>query len=179
MLTVDEQSGRVQVPGILGTWVEVSPDGKRLYTGYKDLYDRGSSFHINPDWRLIEIPEYGNVDMLMSWSIGGRPRLRQVIRQAGGNGNGIRLSSDGERMTYLSFVGTPMHSKNLQGWNARELGDPPVNYETKDRAVTTELAFHPSLPLVAVPGSGAAVLFHRETGRRLENKLLIPVGWIG
>ena len=179
VLMVDEQSGRVQVPGILGTWVEVSPDGKRLYTGYKDLYDRGSSFHINPDWRLIEIPEYGNVDMLMSWSIGGRPRLRQVIRQAGGNGNGIRLSPDGQRITYLSFVGTPMHSKNLQGWNARELGGPPVCYETKDQAVTTELAFHPSLPLVAVPGSGAAVVFDRETGRRLENKLLVPSDGLG
>lgn len=179
VLTVDEQSGRVQAPGILGTWVEVSPDGKRLYTGYKDIYDRGSTFHINPDWRLIEIPEYGNVDMLISWSIGSRPRLRQVIRQAGGNGNGIRLSSDGQRVSYLSFVGTPMHSKNLQGWNARELGDPPVNYETKDRAVTTELAFHPWLPLVAVPGGGAAILFHRETGELLENKLLIPSGGLG
>jgi S1-C subfamily serine protease len=179
VLTVDEQSGRVQVPGILGTWVEVSPDGKRLYTGYKDLYDRGSRFHINPDWRLIEIPEYGNVDMLMSWSVGSRPRLRQVMRQAGGNGTGIRLSSDGQRITYLSVVGTPLHSKNLQGWNAKDLGDPPVTYETKDRAVTTELAFHPSLPLVAVPGNRAAVLFDRETGRQLENKLLIPADGLG
>ncbi len=179
VLTVDEATGRVQAPGILGTWVEVSPDGKRLYTGYKDLYERGSSFHINPDWRLIEIPEYGHVDLLLSWNIGSRIRLREVVRQAGGNGKGIRMSADGQRLTYLSFVGTPMHSKNLKGWRTDSLSAPGVVYETKDRAVTTELAFHPLLPIVAVPGSGSAVLFHRETGKLLENKLLLREGGLG
>lgn len=179
VLKVDEETGRVQAPGILGTWVEVSPDGKRLITGYRDLYERGSSFHINPDWNLIEIPEYGNVDMLMSWSTGALPRLRQVVRQAGGNGSGIRVSPDGKRVTYLSFAGTPVHSKNLQGWNTTDLDAPAVTYQTKDQAVTSELAFHPTLPIVAVPGGVAAVLFDRETGEVIPNKLMIPLDGLG
>ena len=179
VLTVDEATGRVQAPGILGTWVEVSPDGKQLITGYRDLYERGSRFHINPDWNLIEIPEYGNVDMLMSWSTGARPRLRQAIRQAGGNGSGIRVSPDGKRVTYLSFAGTPIHSKNLPGWSATDLNAPAVTYQTKDQAVTSELAFHPTLPIVAVPGGMAAVLFDRETGKVLPNKLMIPLDGLG
>lgn len=178
VLTVDEGSGRVESPGILGTWVEVSPDGKRLYTGYKDIYQRGSRFHINPGWNLIEVPEYGNVDMLLAWET-RKYDLKQAILQAGGNGNGIRLSADGKRLTYLSHVGYPRHSGNLVGVDAEDLGKPAVSYEYKGRGVTTELAYHPTLPLVAVPGSGSAVLFHRETGEPLENRLLLPASGLG
>ena len=93
------------------------------------------------------------------------------IRQAGGNGNGIRLSPDGERIVYLSHVGTPMHSKNLLGISARDFDQPAVTYETRDVGTTRELTFHPALPWVAVPGGSSAVLFDRETGRVLERKL--------
>jgi hypothetical protein len=181
VLIVDERTGTVRAPGIPGTWVEVAPDGSRLYTGYRDIYERGSRFHINPDWRLIEIPEYGSIDMLMAWDIGvGQSlTLTQIIRQAGGNGNGIRMSADGQRLTYLSHVGYPMHSNNLAGIHAVDFNQPDVAYQTKGRAITKELTYHPSLPIVAVPGSGSAVLFHRETGKVIDNGLLLPASGLG
>lgn len=180
VLTVDEQSGQVVDTGIVGTWAEVDSDGQTLFTGYRDIYERGVKFHVNPDWRLIQIPEYGSVDMLMAWRISGsKPELRNVVRQAGGNGKGIRVSGDGRRITYLSFVGTPQHSKNLMGFSTRDFDAPAVEYATKDRASTTEAAFHPFLPWVAMPGDGHISIFHQETGAVIANRLLATLNGIG
>jgi hypothetical protein len=179
VLEVNEETGSVQSPGILGTWVEVSPDSQFLYTGYRDVFARGHRFHVHPDLEGIEIPAHGNVDMLMSWSPHTKPLLRQVIQLAGGNGNGIRLSPDGKRITYLSQDGSPAHSKNLAVWKTDYLVGTPEYYVTENRAVTTELAFHPTLPLAAVPGSGSAVLFQRDSGERLEDRLSLDADGLG
>lgn len=180
VICVNERTGHIDVPGILGTYVEIDPQGQYLYTGYKDLYQQGSRFHINPNWQLLEIPQYGNVDMLISWKLDrGSPRIREVIRQAGGNGSGIRLSPDGTRLTYLSHVGYPLHSGNLAGFQSHNFSKTPVAYATKDRGVTSELAYHPTLPWAASPGSGSAVLFQRETGEILERRLLVTSQGIG
>jgi serine protease Do len=174
VILVNERTGKIEAPGILGTFVEVDPQGKALYTGYKDIYERGRQFHINPDWRLIEIPQYGNVDMLISWDISrGAPKMKQLVREAGGNGSGLRLSPDGQRITYLSHVGYPLHSGNLVGISARNFSEAAVTYETTKRATTYDLDYHPTLPWVASPGSGSAVVFQRETGQLLEHRLLI------
>lgn len=180
VVVVNERTGKIDVPGILGTYVEIDPQGRYLYTGYKDLYDKGVKFHVNPDWRLIETPQYGNVDMLIAWDLRrGTPKVKQVVREAGGNGSGIRLSPDGERLTYLSHVGYPLHSGNLAGFGTKDFDAAPVRYETKDRGVTSELAYHPTLPWAASPGGGSAVLFHRETGAVLERKLLVTRQGVG
>ncbi|WP_459558063.1 YncE family protein [Lacunimicrobium album] len=179
VLAVDEQTSTVTSPGIIGKWVTLSPDGRTLYTGYSDIYQQGTNYHINPDWRLIEIPDYGNIDMILSWNLGTAVTLNKVVRKAGGNGNGIRMSSDGQRISYLSHVGTPEFSKNLVGFSTSNLSTSGVNYETKDKAVTTELAYHPFLPWVAVPGSGSAILFDRETGTPINSKLLIASRGMG
>ncbi len=175
VIVVNERNGRVEVPGILGTFVEVDPQGKTLYTGYKDIYERGRKFHVNPNWSLVEIPQYGSVDMLISWDLSrSEPKIRQLIRQAGGNGYGIRLSPDGARITYLSHVGHPPFTNNLVGFSAKDFDDAGIMYETKGRGTTHDLDYHPSLPWLATPaGSGGAVLFHRETGQHLEQRLLI------
>lgn len=175
VLVVNESNSRVIAPDeLLGTWVCVDPSGKMLYTGYRDLYRNGTKFHINPGWRLLEVPQYGNLDFLISFKLRrGMPVIYQYIDNAGGNGNGIRLSSDGKRVTYLSNGGFPSLSRNLAGWNATQFKQNPVVYETKGRGVCTQLAFHPTLKMVAVPGGNSAVLFDRETGEVLENKLLL------
>lgn len=181
MLIVDETSGSVEAPeGLIATWIKVDPAGRYLYAGYEDLYERGARFHINPGGQILETPEYGNIDWLITYELRGKlPKFSQVERKAGGNGNGIRLSADGQRITYLSHVGTPMHSKNLVAWNPTKLKDQPVNYETKDRAITTLLAFHPTLKIVAVPGGDSAILFDRETGKLLENRLQMTAKGLG
>jgi S1-C subfamily serine protease len=181
ILIVDEETGKVEAPeDAIGTWVKVDPTGRYLYAGYMDIYQNGVSFHINPGWQLLETPKYGNVDWLISYELRGqRLKLQQLVAEAGGNGGGIVLSADGKRITYLSHVGTPMHSENLVGWNPKNLKSEPVNYVLKGRGAPSMLAFHPILPIVAVPGSGSAVLFHRETGAVLENKLMLTAHGLG
>ena len=180
VLIVDEKSGTARAPGIVGTWSEVSPNGQMLYTGYSDIYEKGVTFHINPGWRLIEIPEYGSVDMLLAWTADDqKPTLNRIVRQAGGNGKGIRLSPDGGRIIYLSHVGTPMHSNNLVGFQTFDFEKNTAHYETKDRASTNEAAFHPTLPWVAMPGTGSVTIFQQDTGALIENRLLATLGGIG
>jgi hypothetical protein len=63
-------------------------------------------------------------------------------------------------------------SGNLGGWDPTDLRKLPVSYATKEAgASTSELAFHPILPLVACFGKGSIVFFNRETGARDEGRL--------
>jgi S1-C subfamily serine protease len=145
-----------------------------LYTGYRDIYERGSRFHINPGWQLIEVPEYGSIDWLLTYSLRGKaPVLKQIVKKAGGNGTGIRLSADGKRLTYLSVVGYPMFSGNLGGFSTADLDAQPVTYPTHKIAGTQIFAYHPTLPLIAAGSKDAIVLFNRETGAIEADRLLL------
>jgi LSD1 subclass zinc finger protein len=176
VVVINEETGEATEPGVFGTWAEVSPDGESLYTGYRDLYERGVRFHINPDWSLIEIPQYGSVDMLLAWDITGKqPKMRQAIRNAGGNGQGVRLSPDASRVVYLSHTGAK--SGNLEGLATNDFKAPAVEYQTKDKCRNTEAAFHPILPWIAFPGEQRISLFDSNTGESVENRVLAtPVG---
>lgn len=181
ILIVDEAAGRVTAPEhLLGKWLAIDPQGRYLYAAYSDMYDRGSNFHINPDWRIIETPKYGSIDWLISYNLRGqRATMRQLVQEAGGNGQGLRLAPDGRRITYLSVVGYPPRSKNLAGFDPVNLKQAPVIYPTGDAAASTMLAYHSRLDLVASPGEGAAVLFDRASGERLDNRLLLPADGLG
>lgn len=171
---IEEDSGEITPLEVFGNWLQISPDGNRLYSGYKDIYRRGSSFHLNPGWKLLETPEYGPIDMLLAWDLRGNVTLKQAISAPGANGFGIRMSPDGSRVVYLSFTGDLKRRGDLMAWNTSNFKSKAVAYETHGKGVTTELAFHPTLPWLAVPGvEAAAILFHQETGAVLDNKLLI------
>ncbi len=173
VLKIDENSGEVTPMEVFGKWIQVSPDGKRIYSGYKDIYIRGSSFHLNPGWQLIEIPDYGPIDMLLSWDLRDQGKLRQVNAAPGDNGFGLRMSPDGNRIVYLSFTGDAQFNGDLVGWNTEDFKENLVRYETRGKGSTTELAFHPTLPWLAVPSENSALIYHLETGEILNNKLLI------
>lgn len=173
VLTFDEKSAEAHEPrGFFGTWVRVHPAGTYLVTGHKDIYERGTQFFLNPGFKLHAVPEYGSIDLLISYALDDRgwPALLDLKTKAGGNGSGLRMSADGERVTYLSHVGTPQFSGHLGGFDPLDLQKLPVTYETKDRGTTHDLAYHPRLPLCASPGGAAAVVFHRETGA-VEDRL--------
>ncbi len=157
---------------LIGKWLRVVPSGKILVAGYSDIYERGSRLLFNPG-RIHVVPEYGSIDWLMTYDLdrNGMPEPREVKEKAGGNGKGIRMSPDGRRATYLSHVGYPKFSGNLGGWDPADLGKIPVTYPLKDQGTTGDLAYHPSLPMVASPGSGSAVFRHRDTGEDLGKKL--------
>lgn len=182
ILMVEEPTGRIAAPdAMLGKYLAIDPGGRYLYTAYSDIYERGANFHLNPDWRIIVTPEYGGIDWLISYDLprGGTPSVREVLQEAGGNATGLRLSPDGRRITYLSVVGYPPHSKNLAGFDPTDFESAPVVYPTKDQAVTTHLAYHPTLPLVAVPSEKSIALFHRETGKPVKNRLLLTSEGLG
>ncbi len=175
---INESQGKARPNGMIGKWIEISADGRRAYTGYSDIYQNGIQFHLNPGWRLIEIPEYGNIDMLIEWNLANTDPI-QVVRNAGGNGKGIRLSADGHHIVYLSHVGLPMHSGNLTCFKTVDFSSETVLYETNKIGSTNDLTFHPRLPIVASPGSGSAVLFHQESGKQINNKLLLTSSGLG
>lgn len=103
-----------------------------------------------------------------------------MVKKAGANGSGLRISPDGERVSYLSFVGFPEHSKNISAWDAAELPAKPVTYACADNGATCqEIAFHPTLKLVAIPGKGSAVIFDRETGQLQPDRLVLSSKGLG
>jgi hypothetical protein len=149
----------------LGTWLRIDPQGEFLVSGYKDIYQRGHDIIANPDrWHVV--PNYGNIDWLIRYKLDatGMPTVEDLKVDAGGNGHGIRLSPDGQRITYLSYTGTPLYSGNLAGWNTGDFKKLPVAYGLKNKASAIDLDFHPILPLVLAPAQGGAIIFHRESG---------------
>lgn len=149
----------------IGTWLAIDPRGRFLISGYKDIYQRGHDIIANPDrWHVV--PSYGNIDWLIRYKLdaAGMPSADDLKVDAGGNGHGIRLSPDGERITYFSFTGTPLYSKNLSAWNTSDFKKLPVSYVLKDKASAIDMDFHPILPLAIAPADGGAIFFHRESG---------------
>ena len=172
-IVYDEHSGEGrESEEYVGTWLALEPGGRWLIAGYRDIYESGSRLLVNPD-RVHVLPEYGSIDQLRRYRLGahGLPTLEQTKDKAGGNGQGLRLSRDGRRVTYLSHVGYPQFSGNLAGWDPTDLTKMPASYPVKDKATTYDLAYHPVLPLVASPGSGSAVFLDRETGEIQERRL--------
>jgi hypothetical protein len=91
----DEKSADVHEPrGLFGTWACVHPAGTMLITGHKDIYERGTTFFINPDWRLHSMPDYGSIDLLITYALDdkGKPTFMDLKPKAGGNGSGLRMS---------------------------------------------------------------------------------------
>ncbi len=175
VLIIDEKSGEVREPdNLIGRYLAIAPDGTQLYTGYKDVYKKGMHLFMNPDGQIWDSPEYGNIDILMVYDLNGtKTRLSAFKEKAGANGAGLRLSPDGQRLTYLSAVGYPLNSGAIPGWDPTDLVKKPATYECKGKAGATQMNYHPTLPLVVVPAETGALLFDRETGDELKDRLQI------
>ncbi|HVX84586.1 MAG TPA: hypothetical protein VH253_07200 [Phycisphaerae bacterium] len=185
IVIVNETTGQVTTPrDLAGSFLAFDRTGRHLWVGLRDLYENGSQFFIDPAWNIIETPTYGNIDMLLRFDVtDSQLGLRQSIEEAGGNGSGVRVSPDGKRVTYLSFTGYPLQSKDLPAWDAMDLNQRPVEYPLKDRADTAHLCYHPVLPLVVVPAKGVGngvILLNRDTGDTEDNRIAIsPLTFAG
>lgn len=169
ILIVDEISGDVLEPqNFIGRWVKLSPDGRLLYAGYKDIYQKGDRLLVNPD-RIHVIPEYGSIDQLYVYDITAqRPRRVAFKDEVGANGFGLSLSADGKRLSYQSFTGYPLYSKNIPAFDALNLEKRPVTYSTKEvNGDCRNLDFHPFLEIAAAPSQDGVICFNRETGEAL------------
>jgi hypothetical protein len=175
VVVVNEGTGSVSAPDtLIGTWVVVDSAGNWLYTGYRDIYERGSRFHLNPGWQIVEVPQYGGIDWLMAYSLrGSQPALKHVVPKAGGNGNGIRLSPDGKRLVYLSATGYPAAGGNLVAFNTSSFKAEPEVYPTAGITGAQMFAFHPTLPLCAAANKLTLAVYQRESGKLLADRLLL------
>ncbi|VTR96210.1 dna gyrase subunit a : Uncharacterized protein OS=Rhodopirellula baltica SWK14 GN=RBSWK_05365 PE=4 SV=1 [Gemmata massiliana] len=166
ILIVEEDTGDVQEPaGLFGSWAVVSPDGRNLYAGYREVYQKGARLLFNPD-RIHVVPEYGTFDALLVYDITrAKPAMRHLKEEPGGDGTGLVLSPDGKRLTYLSHTGYPISSDQIPAWSPTALDKRPVGYSTKaDKASPLWIAYHPALGLAAAPAKAGAVCYDRETG---------------
>lgn len=181
VLIVDEATGEVVEPGnFVGRWIKIAPDGRTAYTGYKDIYEKGSRLLVNPD-RIDIIPEYGSIDVLYVWDLStGRPRPLMSKGSPGLNGYGIALSPDGKRLSYLSYTGYPLYSHDVPAFDPTDFQKRPVTYPTKaNKAESQDIAFHPYLPIAAAPNEDGAVCFDRESGQVLSGLVNLTAPPIG
>ena len=145
ILAVDELTGDVREPDdFLGTYVKVTPNGRVLYSAYRDIYKKGERLLINPDW-IGTVPVYGNIDILIVYDISGRsPREIAVKDEPGGNGQGLAMSPDGRKICYLSFVGYPLYSNNIAIWDLADLTKrPSTGLAAKDNKADLQAPFVP------------------------------------
>ncbi|MDY3552954.1 hypothetical protein R5W24_002044 [Gemmata sp. JC717] len=166
ILIVEEDTGDVLEPaGLFGSWAVVSPDGRELYAGYRETYQKGARLLFNPD-RIHVVPEYGTFDALIVYDITrDTPAMRRLKEGPGGNGIGVVMSPDGKRLTYLSHTGYPVPSGEIPAWTPTSFDKRPVGYPTKEhQASTAWIAYHPTLGIAAVPAKAGVVCYDRETG---------------
>ena len=182
VVIVDEASGDVrESDNLIGRYLAIDPSGQRLYCGYKDIYQRGVELFMNPDGQIWDTPDYGVIDLLMEYDLElpTRPQLIRFKDKPGANGFGIRLSPDGNRITYLSFSGYPQDSHCVPAWDPTDFGKLPVTFECAGKAAGTKMSYHPTLPLVIVPGNSGPIFFNRETGEEESDRLTFTPSALG
>ena len=167
LLVFNETTGEIKNnSNWTGSSVVVDSAGKNLYTTFHDVYRKGSELLMNPTrWHIV--PRYGSIDWLVHYQLDrkGKPKLSAIKDDVGANGNGICLSANGKRVTFLSFSGFPKYSKNLAGWDTHDLSNSPVGYVTKDMASCQSFTFHNSLPFGASPGKNRISFYDQDTGQ--------------
>ncbi len=181
VVQVDEEKGTItELDDVYGRFLAVDPKGKYLYTGFKDIYTKGLTFHINPDDRIVTFPKYGNIDILLRYRLkGGKVELDEHLWDAGGNGNGLALAPDGAQIAYLSVGGTPSLSFNLAVLRNTNFKEGAVTLETKGKASCKSLTYHPLLPLVACLKGDGALCFDSKTGAESPNRLKLTALGLG
>jgi hypothetical protein len=167
VILVDEKTGDPSEPGdVFASWVIADPAGKYVYAGFRDVFRSGSDVRINGDGRLLETPEYTNVDILSRFRVeGDKLVMDDMFKNAGANGQGMTLSPDGKRIIYLSFTGYPTFSGNVTALDATDFKKKPVTFATKDVSDCRRMQFHPRLPLTVSPADKGPVLYDATTGK--------------
>ena len=166
---VDETRGTVKVlDRILGQWLAVHPSGKYLFTAIHETYRAGYRF--DPIVRDF-LRNYEDIDILLSYDLqGDRARHRHTNTRAGDNGRALRMAPDGALVAYVSGGGYPDHKGyTIPAFTAEDIRNLHVAYRLGP--YPCDVAFHPTLDLVAATGGGTPAIYSRKTGETLANKL--------
>lgn len=166
-----ESSGKVTpLPRMYGTYVTADPTGKYLFVAIRDRYEQG----LRIDWHIGRImPEFGEIDLLLSYDISGRaPRHLTTNLKAGSNGRRIVATPDGRQIAYVSGGGTPEFSYAIPAFKAEDVNVMARSYATG--AYPNDIDFHPTLDLVAGANGKLCKLFERSTGEEVADRFTIP-----
>jgi S1-C subfamily serine protease len=173
LVKIDEQEGTAVAMEVPARWVRVSPDESLLYVGYGDSVRRGVEFHWNPGGGLAAIPKHGTIDFLAQFQVRDTTlRFEQGIMGPGIAGKGLRLSSGGNRLVYLSNGGDSRRRGQVLSLNCNDFEKNPVWYATSGPPATHHLCFHPNLTIAAIPNKETPVLYNAATGQPLDGRLL-------
>lgn len=163
VLLVNEDSGQLaELPDVYGLWLQVTPKGDKLVTGLQQIYKDTTSFSLRD--------EFAHVDRVFAYDItGAQPKLVGANEHPGANGRKLRLSLDGKHVAYVAGGGA-----GGNGYSIAALATDDVTRESsryKIDAYPVDIAFHPTLNLVACCNEGKIWIFDRRTGEELADRL--------
>ena len=93
----------------------------------------------------------------------GVRKYKGLVQFSYGERTGLRLSPEGRRIVCLQHDEIPTGLGDVSAYNAKMLSDPPMVYETGLQQRPEDLAFHPTLEVVAI---GAPVRRSIRAGNR-------------
>ncbi|HLX62939.1 MAG TPA: trypsin-like peptidase domain-containing protein [Planctomycetota bacterium] len=175
LAAVNEKTGAVSVfPDAYGQWVVIHPNGRWIYTSTKEFINNSTT--LVDQWGPIGT--YGdniNIDVLMCYDVSaGKPKLQQINKSPGANGQALRISPDGKSVSYVAGGGYRAGAAGFNGYTvpafdpedirlahaAYDVGECPRN-----------VAYHPVLPLVACSATDAFHIYNRDNREKLENRV--------
>lgn len=162
----DENTGKVrEIDKVWGDWLAITPDGKTLFTGIHDMTPNGGHYDLNSG---MYINDYKHNDVLLRYDLTkGDPKQVEALESPGRNGSGIRVSPEGDAVSYISATGFPNSSYSLPAFNAHDLNQTSASYSCKGNGFPRDISYHPTLNLVLVASDQQVSCFERNTGEKL------------
>jgi YVTN family beta-propeller protein len=167
VLEVNEATGDVRVlPGVYGMWLAVDPLGKRLFTGLHQIYKDDLAFSLRD--------KFDHVDIVAAYDLtSDEPARASVNEQPGANGRRLVMSGDGKHVSYIAGGGAGGYGYAIASLAADDVSRESSRYQIE--AYPQDIAYHPTLNLVACANGSKIWLFNRKTGEvesgRLDDRL--------
>ena len=173
IVLIDENTLATKRPAQLyGRWLAMDPEGRRLFAGVSGFVSAPLTLDLELPRDLAEADF--PLDLLMALNLddaGGAVQSVSVNPRAGATGRAVRIAPDGKLISYVSRSGTPPLSHEIPAFDSQAIDRVVATYAMNEMGDITDVAFHPTLPLVAASAQKGVLLFHRETGQRLEARL--------
>ena len=173
IVIVDLESGKIHEPDeAYGTWLRMHPSGNYLFAGFHATFEAGPDKEFDATGRLVPRINVEHIDVLNRFRLDRfQLPLDEQFENAGTNGQGLAMTSDGGRVCYLSFTGYPTYSYQINALQATDFQQKPVTLSTKDRCDCKRIVFNTAGTLAASPTRGGAVVFDATTGKELDGAL--------
>ena len=171
IVIVDENTLSIRRPAQLyGRWLAMDPQGRRLFAGVSGFVSAPLALDLNlpHDLANADFP----LDVLMALDIeeAGGVQSLNVNPRAGANGRGVRIARDGVMVSYVSRAGPSPLSAQVPAFDTQDINKTMLTYTMDGLGAIADVAYHPSLLLVAACAERGVVLFRRDTGEPLKER---------